>query len=71
MTAISASRGYVRTTRFERALLSMSAALDHFVSHRLARRAAAEARTVAAARTAAADQRAVAEACGAWGMLPR
>ena len=71
MTAISASRGYVRTTPFERTLLWTSVSLDHFVALRLERRVVAEERRVAAARSAAADRRAAAEAHAIMGMLPR
>ncbi len=71
MTAISAPRGYVRTTHFERALLWTSVTLDHFVAYRLERRAGAAERRVAAAQTAAASHRAAADAHAAWGLLPR
>lgn len=71
MTAISAPRGYVRTTPFERSLLWMSVTLDHFVSHRLERRAADERRRAITAQTSYADKRRDAQATGGIGMLPR
>ncbi|GAA1990280.1 hypothetical protein [Microbacterium pumilum] len=71
MTAISASRGYARTTAFERTLLCASATLDHFVSQRLERRAAAGHRRAVSAQTAFATARSDAQAHGAVGMLPR
>ena len=72
MTAISAPRGYARTTAFDRTLLWTSAALDTFVSHRLERRAAAaERRRAIAAQTRFAGARRDAQAGGSVGMLPR
>jgi hypothetical protein len=68
MTALTAPRS-VRTTRFERMLLTTAAGMDRFVQARLERR-----RTTAApvpAQIAAGDVRADALAMGSVGMLPR
>ena len=69
MTAITAH--HFETTAFERALLRAASALDHVVAVRLERRAA---RSTAARAVAAANHeqsRAVAQAFGAMGLLPR
>ncbi len=69
MTAISAPRGYARTTTvFERSLLWTSVTLDQFVATRLERRAAIERRRAITAQCDYADARRDAQACG--GMLP-
>lgn len=68
MTALIAPRS-VRTTRFERMLLTAAAGTDRFVATRLERR-----RTMATpvdAQIAAGDTRADALAMGSIGMLPR
>jgi hypothetical protein len=69
MTAISAPRASVRTTRFERTLLSAAAGLDHFVSVRLERRAATP--RPHCAQGIASDARTDALSTGSIGMLPR
>ena len=69
MTALTASHAVVRTTGFERALLTAAAGIDRFVTARAARRAADE--TPVSARVAAADVSADALAMGSVGMLPR
>jgi hypothetical protein len=68
MTALIAPRS-VRTTRFERMLLTTAAGMDRFVATRLERRGA----TVPplSAQTAAIDARTDALATGSLGMLPR
>ncbi len=68
MTALTVHRS-VRTTPFERMLLTAAARMDRFVASRLERRGATAA--PAAARTAATDARADALAIGSVGMLPR
>lgn len=68
MTALTVHRS-VRTTLFERMLLTTAAGMDRFVAARLERR-----RTTAVpvtAQSAAGDARADALAMGAVGMLPR
>ena len=69
MTAITAH--HFETTAFERVLLRAASALDHFVAARLERRATRStgARSVAAATHE--QSRAVAQAFGAMGLLPR
>ena len=69
MTAITAH--HFETTAFERVLLRAASALDHIVAVRLERRAARStgARAVAAANHE--QSRAVAQAFGAMGLLPR
>ena len=71
MTAISAPRGYVRTTPLERSLLWASVTLDHFVAHRLERRTAPERRRAIEAQEAFASSRRDAQAQGGIGLLPR
>jgi hypothetical protein len=71
MTAISAPRGYARTTPFERSLLWTSATIDHFVAHRLERRAATERHRALTAQIDFAEARRNAQATGGIGMLPR
>jgi hypothetical protein len=71
MTAISAPRGYTRTTPFERSLLWTSSSLEHFVSGRLERRATAERRRARTAQTGFSEARRDAQARGAIGILPR
>jgi hypothetical protein len=71
MTAISAPRGYVHTTTFERSLLWTSVTLDHFVTGRLERRAASERHRAITAQATYADARRDAQATGGIGMLPR
>ena len=68
MTALIAPRS-VRTTRFERMLLTTAAGMDRFVETRLERRGTTP--PPVAAQTAAADARADALATGSVGMLPR
>ncbi|MCW3494691.1 hypothetical protein [Microbacterium sp. SSM24] len=68
MTALIAPRS-VRTTRFERMLLTAAAGMDRFVATRLERRGTTP--PPASARTTAADARADALALGSIGMLPR
>jgi hypothetical protein len=69
MTALTASHAVVRTTGFERMLLTTAAGLDRFVATRLERRGADDGPRVA--RTAAGDTRSDALAMGSVGMLPR
>ena len=69
MTAITAHR--VHTTPLERTLLHTASALDHFVGMRLERRAGQSSRTRAAAAAQHEQSRAVAQAFGALGLLPR
>lgn len=69
MTAFTAPRAVVRTTGFERMLLTAANVLDRFVATRLERRAAST-RPISA-QTAATDARSDAQAMGAVGMLPR
>ncbi|WP_127474785.1 hypothetical protein [Microbacterium sulfonylureivorans] len=69
MTALTAPRAVVRTTGFERMLLTTAAGIDRFVATRLERRAAAV-RPVAA-QSAAGEARSDALAMGSVGMLPR
>ena len=69
MTALTASHAVVRTTGFERMLLTTAAGLDRFVATRLARRGTNDGPR--AAQTAAGDSRSDALAMGAVGMLPR
>jgi hypothetical protein len=69
MTAISTHR--VDTTPLERTLLHTASALDHFVSMRLENRAGQSSRTRAAAAAKHEQARAVAQALGALGLLPR
>ena len=71
MTAISAPRGYVRTTSFERSLLWTSVTLELFVSERLERRSAAEHRRASTAQAGFGEARRDAQARGAIGILPR
>ena len=76
MTALTASHAVVRTTGFERMLLTTAAGLDRFVATRLERRGADDGPRVAddgprVARTAAGDTRSDALAMGSVGMLPR
>ncbi|KRB37690.1 hypothetical protein [Microbacterium sp. Root180] len=68
MTALTVHRS-VRTTPFERMLLTAAAGMDRFVATRLARRGTTA--PPISARTAATDARADALAMGAVGMLPR
>ena len=68
MTALIAPRS-VRTTRFERMLLTAAAGMDRFVATRLERRGATA--PPVSAQTAATDTRADALAMGSIGMLPR
>jgi len=69
MTALTAHRAVIRTTGFERMLLTTAAGIDRFVATRLEHRAAAI-RPVAV-QAAAVDARADALAMGNVGMLPR
>ncbi|MCH6229420.1 hypothetical protein MK786_01550 [Microbacterium sp. CFH 31415] len=69
MTALTASHAVVRTTGFERMLLTTAAGLDRFVATRLERRGTTEGPR--AAQTAAGEIRSDALAMGAVGMLPR
>lgn len=69
MTAISAHR--VDTTPLERTLLHTASALDHFVTTRLERRAGRSSRARAVAAATHEQSRAVAQAFGAMGLLPR
>ncbi|MGN8551769.1 UNVERIFIED_CONTAM: hypothetical protein OHV15_04180 [Microbacterium sp. SLM126] len=68
MTALTVHRS-VRTTPFERMLLTAAAGMDRFVATRLERRGATA--PPISARTAATDTRADALAMGSVGMLPR
>lgn len=68
MTALTVHRS-VRTTRFERMLLTAAAGMDRFVATRLERRGATAAPV--SAQTAAGDARADALALGSLGILPR
>lgn len=69
MTALTASTAVVRTTGFERMLLTAAAGIDRFVAARLERRAATVHPVVA--RSAAGEARSDALAMGNVGMLPR
>lgn len=72
MTTISAPRfshSRVSTTRFERTLLRVTAAVESFVAHRLERRAMSAARAAAAAQERYVDARRSAEALGSAGLL--
>lgn len=69
MTALTASRVVVRTTGFERMLLTAAAHIDRFVDSRLARRATAS--RAIAMQVAATDARSDARAMGSLGILPR
>jgi hypothetical protein len=71
MTAISAPRGYARTTAFERSLLWTSSTLEQFVSERLERRTTPQRRRAGSAQTRFSDARREAQALGAIGILPR
>ncbi|GAA2991535.1 hypothetical protein JOD63_001198 [Microbacterium terrae] len=75
MTAIAAPRpvrraGSVRTTRFERTLLTTAAFLDHVVAVRVERRAATRPIRSAVAGDAT-DARTTAQALASIGILPR
>lgn len=69
MTALTAPRAVVRTTGFERMLLTTAAGLDRFVASRLERRGSGAGPR--SAQAAAGDTRSDALAMGAVGMLPR
>ncbi|MHC2998978.1 hypothetical protein [Microbacterium sp. HJ5] len=69
MTALTAPTAVVRTTGFERMLLTTATGLDRFVASRLERRAAS--RRPVDAQTAAGETRSDALAMGSIGMLPR
>jgi len=72
MTTISAPRlshSRVSATRFERALLRVTAAIESYVAHRLERRAMAAARAATASQERYVEARRNAEALGAAGML--
>lgn len=71
MTAISIGRAPIRTTSFERVLLSLAASLDRYVGLRAQKRATADYRRVAAARADVAAARSAAEALGSIGIIPR
>jgi len=70
MTAISASRGPLRTTALERALLWTSVTLDHVVAERIERRSSQDRRLVISAQDRHDDARRDAQARGAMGILP-
>lgn len=69
MTALTAPRAVIRTTGFERMLLTAAVGIDRFVAARLERRAAVV--RPASAQDGAADARSDALAMGSIGMLPR
>ena len=69
MTAITAH--HFETTPFERVLLRAASALDHFVAARLERRAARSTGSRSVAAATHEQSRAVAQAFGAMGLLPR
>ncbi|MDY0909600.1 hypothetical protein [Microbacterium sp. CFBP9034] len=69
MTALTAPRAAVRTTGFERMLLTAAVGIDRFVAARLERRSTASG--AVGARTAAGDARTDALALGSVGILPR
>ncbi len=74
MTTISAPRfshSRVSPTRFERALLRVTAAVESFVASRLERRAMTAARAAGVAQERYVEARRRAEALGATGTLPR